>query len=95
MTYNAGKPHKESYCNHITTTIYTNQTIINCFSFCTFQIDGHDSGTESDGDLNNRDELHEHDMDLSEYYITLLNYIHIHTYLLHVSYNHLYCDCYC
>lgn len=61
-------------CNHIT-TIYTNQTIIlTAFLSAHLQIDGHDSGTESDGDLNNRDELHEHDMDLSEYYITLLNY---------------------
>lgn len=51
------------------------------FSVCFFlllcgllQIDGHDSGTESDGDLNahlnNRDELRDHDMESSEYTTT-------------------------
>lgn len=46
--------------------------LLTAFLSAHLQIDGHDSGTESDGDLNNRDELHEHDMDLSEYSITLL-----------------------
>ena len=37
------------------------------FFFSILQIDGHDSGTESDGDLDQEDDLiHEHDMELSK-----------------------------
>lgn len=37
------------------------------FYFCYLQIDGHDSGTESDGDLDTED-FNERDIELSEYY---------------------------
>lgn len=37
------------------------------FLLCYLQIDGHDSGTESDGDLDTED-FNERDIELSEYY---------------------------
>lgn len=37
------------------------------FYCCYLQIDGHDSGTESDGDLDTED-FNERDIELSEYY---------------------------
>lgn len=41
-------------------------SIINIYFFY-LQIDGHDSGTESDGEINQTDELRDHDMELSKY----------------------------
>lgn len=40
---------------------------VNVIIFISSQIDGHDSGTESDGDLDQEDDLiQEHDMELSK-----------------------------